>query len=126
MIPEAWDFAVTSCLRPATRNPGPTTTSAHLTWTFHDTANRSHRNGLGFTPVVFDGHAPGLRGTHATWSPSHQLSTTSLRTPSDTALELAQRISSSLHRDSARAVLRHVRLTSRDAPPRSRRLVASV
>ena len=26
MTPEAWDFAVTSCLRPATRNPGPTTT----------------------------------------------------------------------------------------------------
>ena len=26
MIPETWDFAVTSCLRSGTRNPGPTTT----------------------------------------------------------------------------------------------------
>ena len=44
-------------------------------------------------------------------------------------LELAQRISSSLHRDSARAILRRVRLVaSRHAPTllRSRRLVASL
>ena len=42
-IPEAWDFAVTSCLRPATRNLGTTTSTENLaeyetlTWTFHDT-----------------------------------------------------------------------------------------
>ena len=44
---------------------------------------------------------------------SHQLSSTSLRTPSDTHLELAPRLSSSLHRDSALAILRRVRRVSR-------------
>ena len=50
-----------------------------------------------------------------TWI-SERLSTTSHRTLCHNDLSLAQRISSSLHRDSARAMLRRVRLTAwRDA-----------
>ena len=124
MIAEAWDFAVT-CLCPATRNPGPTTTTTqnlaeheNPKRTFRYTANRCHRNGLPFTPVVFDGHARGWRDSArnlATWI-SERLSTTSFPTPSDSTLGLAQRISSSLHRDSARVFLRRVRMTAlRDA-----------
>ena len=82
-------------------------------------ADRCHRNGLRFTPVVFGGRAGGC-GVPArnvvTWI-SHRLRTTSLRTPSDRNLELAQRISAALHRDSARAILRRSRLAaSREAP----------
>ena len=106
------DFAVTSCLHPA----GPKTLSTQnlanyetLKLTFHDTANRCHQKGIRPTPVVFDGHARG------SWI-SQRLNTTSLRTRRDTNLELAQRISSSLHRDSAREISRRVRLAaSRDA-----------
>ena len=126
MILEAWDSAVTSGLHPAIRNPGPTTAptqnlaeSELLKLTFHDTTNRCHRNGLRLTPVVFDGHARGWEDSArylATWI-SHRLSTNSLRTPTDINLELAQRISSSLHREFVCAILGRVRLVlSRDAP----------
>ena len=61
----ACDFAVT-CLRPVTRNPGPTASSTQnlaydetLKRTFHDTANRCHQNGLRFTLWFFGGHAGG-------------------------------------------------------------------
>ena len=61
---EAWDCAVSSCLRPATRNRGPTTPSTQnpaedetLGRTLHDTANRRHQAGLRFNPVVSGGHA---------------------------------------------------------------------
>ena len=114
--PEAWNFAVTSCLRPATQDTGPTTLSTRnltefetLKRSFHDSANRCHQNGLRFTPVVFDGHAGGWVDSArnlVTWI-FERLSTPSHRTPSDINLELAQRISSSLHRDSVRATLRH-------------------
>ena len=112
---EACDFASTSCLRPATRKPGQSTTQNLAKYenpkrTFHDTANRCHQNGLQFTQRFSDSARKLV-----TWI-SHWLSTTSLRTPSDIKLELAQRISPSLHRDSARAMLRRVRLVaSRDA-----------
>ena len=50
--PEAWDFAVTSCLRRATRNSGPLTPPTQkltdyvtLKRTFHNTAARFHNNG---------------------------------------------------------------------------------
>ena len=66
-----------------------------------------------FTPVVFDGH------TRSWGDSAHVLVTWDLpthRTPIDINLELAQRISSSLHRDSARAILWRVQLVaSRDA-----------
>ena len=78
MIPETSDFAVTSCLRPATRKPGPTMTPTqnlaeyeNLKRTFQDTANRCHRNGHSFTPVVLDLVDMQEAGEtqHATWSP---------------------------------------------------------
>ena len=109
-IPEAWNFALTSCLCPATRNPGPTMSSTQnlaeyevLKRRFHDTAYRCHQNGLRFTPVVFDGHAGG-------WGDSAYNSSTALHTPRDMNLDLALRVSSSPHRDSARPILRRVRL----------------
>ena len=68
--------------------------------------------------MVFDEHAGGCGDSARnliTWI-FQQLKTTSLRSPSDINLELARRISSSLHRDSARAILRRVRLgAARDA-----------
>ena len=97
MAPEAWDLAVTSCLRPAARSSGPTTISTQrlaeyetLKRTFHIAGNRCHQSDSARNLV--------------TWI-SQRLSTTSLRTASDINLELAQRISVSLHRDFARAVL---------------------
>ena len=75
-------------------------TDATRTATAHPRGFRWTREGLG-----------GLSS-----QPRQGLSTTSHRTPSDINLELGQRISSSLHCDSARAHLRRVRLTaSRDA-----------
>ena len=58
MAPEAWDFAVASCLRPTTRSPGPTTTPT-LNLAACEKLHRCHRHGLSFTPVVFDGHVGG-------------------------------------------------------------------
>ena len=122
MIPEAWDFAVTSCLRPAARNPGPTTTSTqnfaeyeNLRRTFHDTANPRHRNGLRFTPS-------GLRWTRRrrgrlSTQPGHQDLPPAPAHSTTSVFALVQPISSSLHGDSARAILRGVRLAaSTDAP----------
>ena len=97
MPPEAWDIAVTFCLRPQTRSPGPTTSTQNLAdcktlkRTFHDTANRCHQLGNRFTSVVFDGDARGWGDSArslVTWI-SQRLSTTSHRTPSDINLELA-------------------------------------
>ena len=61
MIPEAWHFVVTSCLRAATRNPRPTTTSTqnlveyeNPKRTFHNTTTQGQRNSLRFSPVLFN------------------------------------------------------------------------
>ena len=108
MIPEAWDFAVTSCLRSATQNRGHTTSSTQnlteyetLQRTFHDTDIRCQRSGLRFTPVGFEGHAGRWWEDSArnlvTWI-SERSSTTAHRTVGDTKLEMAQRIPSSLPR----------------------------
>ena len=105
--------------RPAARNPGPTTTTTQnlteyetLKSTFHDTANRCHRNGIRFAPVVLDGHAGEL------WRLRTQPGRLDVPTAQrrEINLELAQRISSSLHCDYVFAILRRVRLAaSRDA-----------
>ena len=69
MAPEAWCFDFTSSPRPATRSPGPTTTSTHADYetikrTFHDTANRCHQNGVRFIPCWWwEGET-----RHAPWS----------------------------------------------------------
>ena len=75
MIPEAWDSAVTSSLRPATRNPGPTTTPTqnlaeheNLKRTLHDTANRCHRSGLRFTQCSSMVTQEAGETRHTTWS----------------------------------------------------------
>ena len=78
--PAAWDFAVTSCFRPATQNPGPATSSTQNT--FHDTANRCQWNGLRFT-LLEAGET-----LLATWSPGSPTDSA----PSDITPELAQRI----------------------------------
>ena len=61
LIPEACDFAVTSCLRPASGNTCPGTTRTPnlaeyetLKKTFLDTANRCHQKGTRFTAKVFE------------------------------------------------------------------------
>ena len=109
--PEAWDFAITSFAH--LPDPGLVTAPTQnqtgyktLRRTFHDTAARCHQNGIRFTPAVF--HADELRDSARTLVTrvSHRLSTTSHRTRSDINLELAQRVSKSPRRDSARATLR--------------------
>ena len=75
MIPEAWDSAVTSSLRPATRNPRPTTTPTqnlaeyeNLKRTLHDIANRCHRSGLRFTQCSSMVTQEAGETRHTTWS----------------------------------------------------------
>ena len=79
MIPDAWDIAVTSCLRPATRNPGQRRLSkpCRIRYLKRDDPRHSQP-----TQVVFDGHAgcSGRLTNLVTWI-SHRLSTTSVRTP---------------------------------------------
>ena len=105
---------------PAIQNPGPLTAPTQnltdyetLKRTFHNTATRCHDSGIRVTTVVFDGHAGGKSDSART-----QVTCISHRTPSDiNLLDLAQRCSSSLHGDSARAILRRVRrVASRDSP----------
>ena len=87
--------------------------------TFRDTANRSHQNRIRFIVVVFDGHAGGGGADSAR---------TSHRTPNDINLEVAERICSSLHRDSARAICDVSAWLSRETLTSSgiRRLVAGL
>ena len=76
--------------------------------TFHDTANRCHHRTASASPQWFLTDTLGGCGDSArnlvTWT-SQRLSTTSHHTPSD--IHLAQRISSSLHRDPARPTCPH-------------------
>ena len=59
-VPEAWNFAVTSCLRPAPRNPvTPNLADCETHNKFHDAPSRCHDRDIRFTPAVFDGHAGG-------------------------------------------------------------------
>ena len=97
-------------------HPEPLAEFENLKRSFHDTANWCHQNGLRFIPAVSDAQAGRL------WRLSTQLGHLDLP-PTQHHLslhndrELAQRTSSSLHRDSARAILRRVRLAApRDAP----------
>ena len=106
-LPEAWDFALTSCLRPAPLDP-----------TMRRTANRCQQHGIRFTPVVFDGHAGGW-GDDSRRNLVTRINVSAPPLPAHPATSIPnlQRISSSIHRDSARVILRRVRLTaSRDAP----------
>ena len=95
MILGAWDFAVTSCLRPAARDPSPTTSSTQnltefetLKRTFHDTANRCHQNGLRFTAFVsrqwFSTDTPEAGGTQSAISSPES---PSISAPPPTALQ---------------------------------------
>ena len=112
------DFAVASCLHPATRNPTPTQNLVeyeNLKRTFHDTANRCQRNGLRLMDMQEAG-----RTQLATWAPGSLTDSVPPLSAHHATLnlELAQRISSSLCHDSARAILRRVRLAAtRDALP---------
>ena len=123
MIPEVWVFAVTFCLRQATR-----TRTLHNT----KTSNGRFTTQLTVATETIPLHPSVLRRTrrslgrlntqpaHLDIPPTQQHLSLSLSlcTPSDIDFELAQRISSSLHRDSAGAILRCVRLVaSRDVPP---------
>ena len=101
------------CVNHSWRGPDPRSVLT-LKRTFHDTANRFHENGIGYRwprrwVVRLCTHLgyPDLPAPH--------------RPPSDINLELAQRISSSLHGDSARAIFAACPLGchERRAPPLS-------
>ena len=101
--------------------PAPPPVSRNPAWDDRDSEHTRHSGGRSTTQPkdairtasvsprwFFDDHARG-------WADSAR--TTSHRSPSDINLELAQRISSSLHRDSPRAILRGVRLTATPYSP---------
>ena len=110
MIPKAWDFAVTSCLRPATRNPVPTATSTQdpaatetLKRTFHD-------NSPPMSPEQHPLHPSGFGHARGWGDPARNLFTW-----------ISQRHSASPRRFTVTprvpSILRRVRLAaSRDAP----------
>ena len=89
---EAWDFSVSSLLRPShisSASPSETRKRA-----FQDTASLVAARGATFCPLVLEacggGCGPRLSGA----------------SPMDISLRIAQRISCTLHRENARAVLR--------------------
>ena len=57
VVPEVWDFAFTSCLRPAARNLGPTTSPTQNLGEY-ETLKRTFY-GIRFVQVVFEGRAGG-------------------------------------------------------------------
>ena len=121
VIPDNCDFAVTSSLRPATRHPGSTTSLTQPHGIRSGQTNVS-RHSQPMPPEWPPFHPNGFRRTRRRlvrlWiSERLSTSTTSHRTHTHVNnLGLAHRISSSLHRDSALAILRRARLTaSRDA-----------
>ena len=106
---------------PSHTKPGPTSSSTQISLSTKlsngrfttQSADRPPLHASGFSTDTLGGWGDSARN-FVTWI-SQRPSTTSFCAPSDINLELAQRISSSLHSDSARAILRRVRLASRDA-----------
>jgi len=118
--PAAWDFAVTSGLRAgavheAAADPSQPVTAyeahkrAHL-----GTAAQCHQQGLSFVPMVVEAHGggwgPAAKGVWRFLARAKAAQTG--QDESATAQELAQRIGITLHRESARAILRRVPPTS--------------
>jgi hypothetical protein len=121
---EAWDFAVTSGMQATTLRQA--SAAPELLFERYETRKREHLRtaaqcaaiGLRFTPVVFEGHAGG-------WSPrargvvdwmARQGAAARGEPHGDVSLRIAQRISCTLHREAARAVLRR----TCEAAPRPR------
>ena len=110
---EALDFAVTSGLQselflPVAEAPGFVFQRyEHMKRSYKDTAQSCEAQGFGFTPMVFEAHGGG-------WSPlaratldwiSKQQAACHNDDPAAVSLKIAQRISSTLHRENARAIL---------------------
>ena len=123
--PEAWDLAVTSCLRPASRNPDPLSATTqnladqhsrgHSTTRVPDSIRTASVSPQWFSTATLAG---GVTPHLGQLDLSQRLSATCHRAPHDTNIELAHRVSSSLHRDSARFILRRVRsVATRNARP---------
>ena len=114
--PAAWDFAVTSGLQ-ATMLHESARDAAHATALYEkfkqsdrDTADQCRRQGLSFIPLVVEAHGGG-------WGPAAKKVWKSLarataarlgQDDSVAAAELAQRISITLQRENARAILRRL------------------
>ena len=124
MIPETLDFAVTPCLRPATRNPGPTVPPTQNLAeyetpkrTFHDTANRCQwKRPPRHTVVFLDGHARGWGDTWTTWSPESPDPAPHLS--AHQATWISNWLSASLRHSTARAMLRRARMPQGTTPTR--------
>ena len=123
--PEALDFAVTSGVRSdvvwqSGQEPEQLFDQYEQTkFTYKDTKNLCEAQGLEFTPLVFEAHGGG-------WSTktrrvldflAKQQSSAGDYCKEGTGLRLAQRLSTSLHRENARAILKRVGGLQRDSTP---------
>ena len=112
--PEALDFAVTSAMRSSLLRESAS--SPELVFEryerhkreYQDTARLCEAAGLHFVPMVIEAHSGG-------WSPlargvldwiAQQAAATSNNEPATVALRIAQRMSTALHRENARAILK--------------------
>ena len=111
--PEACDFAITSAMRTDMFRQVPSNPAGcfpayeKIKAEFKDTAASCTAAGFRFVPLVMEAHA-------GAWSSaarrildwiSHQTAASTGESPASVSLRTAQRISSTLHRESARAVL---------------------
>ena len=111
---EAFDFAVSSGLQselvhPVVDVPGLVFQRYEaMKRSFKDTAQMCESEGFVFTPMVLEAHSGGLSPTFRSavdWIAKRQ-ATCQHEDPEFVSLKIAQRISCTLHRENARAILR--------------------
>ena len=118
--PAAWDFAVTSGLRPdclsdAVQDPARITTRYEdLKCSYKDTRDACLAQGISFIPMVVEATGGGWgKSARCVWpklAKSSSLSRGELATESTCAIHFLQRLSMIVHRGNARACLRGFKL----------------
>ena len=116
--PAAWDFAVTSgsrldALVDSVRDPAAALTKYDdFRCSYQDTKSQCQAQGISFIPMVMGavggGWGRSARGVWSELAKINALATGELETESICAVMLLQRLSMTLHRENARAVMRRM------------------
>ena len=113
-LPQALDFAVSSGLRDPQPGAGENDVASLFAEyeehkrSYKETEAQCQRQGLSFTPFVVEAHAGGISplARRALDTLSNDIAAATHSMPAAVSLKIAQRISCSLQRESARAIIR--------------------
>ena len=123
-MPEAWEIAVASGMRQASLKVSVgqpeciTKGYAAFKEAYQDTKERCIQNGLVFTPVVFEAHGGGFgkAARRVLDCIANQQMLAGAWSAEGVSLKIAQRISCTLHRETARAILKRLSAGREDLP----------